>query len=125
METPVEPTPTVERPTFVAPQVEEPVSYREEEPTEEPVVETPVREETEYRRHDYMDLFSTSNPNLFGRVEEEKEDEPIQEEREISRFSREEEPEFGRGRDIFDEPERDAYSLRNDFECRDVEPTSN
>jgi hypothetical protein len=24
-----------------------------------------------YRRHDYMDLFSTSNPNLFGRGEEE------------------------------------------------------
>ncbi len=26
----------------------------------------------EYRRHDYMDLFSTSNPNVFGRGEEER-----------------------------------------------------
>ena len=26
-------------------------------------------EDTSYRRHDYMDLFSTSNPNVFGREE--------------------------------------------------------
>ena len=128
LDAPVEPTPapTVERPTFVAPQVDEPISYREEEKEEEPVAQTPAREETEYRRHDYMDLFSTSNPNIFGR-EEEKEEEPIQEEREIFRFSREEEPELGRGRDIFDEPERDAYSLRGDYEeprSFDREPTS-
>ena len=33
-----------------------------------------LAEETAYRRHDYMDLFSTSNPNVFGRDEEIKDD---------------------------------------------------
>ena len=36
--------------------------------------ELPKEEDTGYRRHDYMGLFSLSNPNVFGRGEEEKDE---------------------------------------------------
>ena len=44
-------------------------SYEQPAPavTKEPA--TKKEEENSYRRHDYMDLFSTANPNVFGREE--------------------------------------------------------
>ncbi len=49
-------------------------------PVEEPVsrvgesIELSKEEDTGYRRHEYMGLFSLSNPNVFGRGEEEKDE---------------------------------------------------
>ncbi|MBQ9728771.1 MAG: hypothetical protein IJV85_04160 [Clostridia bacterium] len=92
----------------------------------------PTKEEPSsgYRRHEYMDLFSPSNPNIFGREEE-------NEEKETNSFGRdstflnnrdefEDRSERGRGIDIFDEEEESPYTLRSEFEDRineSVEPT--
>ncbi|MBQ8296019.1 MAG: hypothetical protein IJX87_06275 [Clostridia bacterium] len=94
------------------------------------VAETVKDEETpEYKRHDYMELFSTSNPNIFGRTED---DEPVYQEVERgldrSPYVREE-VSFDRGAEkeeteplrdglhLFDEmPEDNPYMLRSDFE---------
>ena len=102
-------------------------------------------EEQGYRRHDYMDLFSPSNPRLFEQEEESfgrgREENSFfgRDEREMPEshndfmrddFTRRdfiEEPReaFGgrdteeRGRDalnIFDEPEDDPYTLRSEFD---------
>ena len=106
---------------------EEPVAM----PKEEERFGTPMREEESgYKRHDYMDLFSTANPNLFGReIEEDDEKESVDESRErvveddsFSRSRREDTVELGRGRDIFDddddEEDDDAYMLRTEAEER-------
>ncbi len=101
-----EPTsPVVETP---APVVEQPAP-RVETPTEEP-----------YRRHDYMDLFSPSNPNVFGNDEEQ------------ARFGREfadralenarqplEEREERGGRDglhLLDDEDEEPFSRQIDFD---------
>ncbi len=55
-------TPFVSEPTYTPP-----ASYAE--PKEE-VPPTRVEPTTEYKRHDYMDLFSPANPNVFGNDEE-------------------------------------------------------
>ncbi|MBE7078942.1 MAG: hypothetical protein E7380_03685 [Clostridiales bacterium] len=57
------------------PEREEPVRSSYEMPTTpaEPTMERTDREE--YRRHEYMDLFSTSNPNVFGRGDGEEREE--------------------------------------------------
>jgi len=89
-----------------------------------------------YRRHDYMDLFSTDNPNVFGGEEETLLDRAINDgrvAREISertfdrgdsltedtRNSRadayDEEPRSRNGLNLFDE-EEDTYTLRSDYE---------
>ncbi|MBE7077364.1 MAG: hypothetical protein E7377_01515 [Clostridiales bacterium] len=142
---PMTPIPS-EQPTYQAP-----ISYPTfEEKKPEPIRETDTsfgfgREERveepkeEYKRHDYMELFSPSNPNLFGREEPAFRDEPVREEpsnrfdvsREIG-FGRREETfstrdsedrfdnERGGDRDgltIFDEPEEeeeDIYTLRSE-----------
>ena len=109
-------------------------TYTPVEPIKEIVIEEPVspyevvdnqpaQEETEYKRHDYMELFSPENPNVFGRRDDSihlEEERDFRREPEISSREIVEEPVRG-GRDIFDEePEdreqvNDAYSLRNDF----------
>ena len=114
---------------------QQPVSYP-------PIEETSTREEVAfreeqtngdegYRRHDYMDLFSPSNPNIFGNDEENRtaaRDTFAREDRtELfeTRDIRAETLDFGRdeadrdlgrsGIDIFDEEENDPYTLRSDF----------
>ncbi len=51
--------------------------------------ETPQAREEGYRRHDYMDLFSKENPNVFGRREEETPRVELDEPREFLRSERE------------------------------------
>ncbi len=92
-------------------------------------------EDTGYRRHEYMDLFSPSNPNLFGNAEETPSDETTDyaksrgedynESRNFgfdtsSREDYKEENERGRrdGFRLFDEEEEDPYTLRSEFENR-------
>jgi DNA segregation ATPase FtsK/SpoIIIE-like protein len=124
-------------------------TFREETPTS-PVVEEPnddiftpqksKESQTEYRRHDYMDLFSPSNPNVFGDDEQnrefaeetfgdrrsfeadfssrrvEEETPPAREELDFSARRYEEEPLSSRdGINIFDE-EEPAEDLRSTFE---------
>ncbi len=163
----------VERPTKIVADYTSPVSenryeekrvddpYSISEPTITPIQpietsSTPVVEEREervditqkneeYRRHDYMDLFSPSNPNVFGNNDEdrafaeqtfsressnepilrEERDMEIREERnEFSTYDRSEENERGRGISLFDtEEENDPYSLRSDYSERSFEET--
>ena len=106
----VEESRTPSEPPYVPPMV----TPSEPQYTVEP--ERPTREETtEYKRHEYMDLFSTSNPNIFG-GEERSSYLDVPEElpsRESDRNDWEEEP---RSRDeglrIFDEPELDEPTDR-------------
>ncbi len=105
------PTPSVED------RVEEEVALAQEEapaPTfeatygEEPVEEAPALEEekpqTEYRRHEYMDLFSPANPNVFGNDEEQ------------ARFGREfADRALGEDKPL-ERGERDGYHLLDDEE---------
>ena len=102
----------------------------------EPLFEENTRnEQTEYRRHDYMDLFSPSNPNVFGRETEENTSDFIQgreeersenllEERgerfsvEPTRGYEEREETSRRGINLFDEEEEDPYALRSEFDDR-------
>ena len=126
----IEPQPVVPYPTYEETRVEPTVPPVVEEPPVIPVAQTPVTEETplreeEYRRHDYMDLFSPSNPNIFGNDER---DRNTAEDVFSRRETREEELPFeeeipvraeerGRGIDIFDEEEEDTpYTLRTDFD---------
>ncbi|MBQ8309088.1 MAG: hypothetical protein IJX96_04565 [Clostridia bacterium] len=103
----------------------EPVSYPSYTQIEEPIER--VEETPAPSRHEYMDLFSPSNPNIFGNSEA---DRGIAEET----FSRRDEPEEieivrevdeprGRGIDIFDEPDEveesdDPYTLRDETVSR-------
>lgn len=104
---------------------------------------SPDEGQTEYRRHDYMHLFSTSNPNVFGREEDNARlEEPLdrndrgldgldsrsfeREQEEVSPFERTTMPDerTDRERDglhLFDdEPEEEnPYALRSDFEAYD------
>lgn len=129
-----EPIPVVETPMIETPMIETPIieTQKREDAYTLNVEETPSREtSTEYRRHEYMDLFSPSNPNVFGR--QETEEDPIgggrgtpmfEEEPTVRGFSDrmedpslDEEPTFrsrDRGLNIFDEPETsqdNPYSL--------------
>ncbi len=93
--------------------------------------------ETEYRRHDYMDLFSPQNPNVFGNDESSREfaEETFSRGRDTDSFDAELEREISldrrdsvedfrerettreeerRGINVFDED--DDYSSRNDFD---------
>ena len=121
-------------------------SYTErvEEDFSQPVAETPSteraeREETEYRRHDYMDLFSPENPNVFGNDDSDRAFASETFAREESRDGRDDFETLSRrddeisfrdrddvfedngeytderdGMNIFDEPEDDMYALRSD-----------
>ncbi len=94
--------------------------------------------EREYQRHDYMDMFSPSNPRLFEGMEEsfarsreddflERNDRALSETRDTvndreefldtrDTFRDREVEERGRSAlDIFDEPEDDPYKLRSEF----------
>ena len=102
------------------------------------------------RRHDYMDLFSPSNPNVFGDSSEDRAfaeetfsrrgeerdilDERVEtsretflsdpSEREFSRFERESEDESRRGIDIFDSQERNVDDTDDAYSLRsEVEDT--
>ncbi len=156
-------TPLAEAPTPVP---QEPVSYPsiEETPatpsyigfgrTETPAVEEiapeePSNEES-YRRHDYMDLFSPANPNVFGRdsgiehtgdenfslreerisEREESVEEPVirgfreEPQETFDRYSRDAEP----ARDGLhllddDEEESNPYALRSDFDASESRDT--
>ncbi len=103
--------------------VDEFLSVREER-EEYSLREEPKVDETEYRRHSNMDLFSPSNPNIFGNSDSDRafaretfgdresmfdraeERTPIEEERNSDRDS---------GLNLFDD-EDDVYSLRGDFD---------
>ena len=131
---------------------QEPVTYPSfEEELREPEPEKPtetfgfgrgeesVVEDKPYQRHDYMDLFSPSNPRLFedssSRVEDSVSERSLgreevtetrdrfdvrgfAEEREEPIVEREERG--GRGLDIFDEPEEDPYALRSEEPTRGI-----
>lgn len=103
--------------TELATERETPTFEREETRGVEPAVEDMGRDESGYRRHDYMDLFSPSNPNLFGGNEEDTRggfDDTRSVEDTDSRSVR-----GGRdGLNLFDEPEEDLYSLRSEFDVR-------
>ncbi len=77
---------------------------------------TPRNEGAAYSRHEYMDLFSPENPNVFGNEQSNRDlADEIFSRRESERF--EEEDERGREAiDIFDETEEDPYTLRSDFD---------
>lgn len=138
-----------ERTSFLSAPTQEPVreSFTERTPVEEtPAVDNADRgqpldtgrsEDAGYRRHDYMDLFSTANPNVFGRNEESDlesregrdREEPVVEDRNgdrdrggFDRTSFEEERSSREERDglnlLDDEEEKDPYALRSDFEER-------
>ncbi len=104
---------------------QEPIVYPSytqiEEPNELPVRETDSRADDPL---DYRGLFSSSNPNIFGNSEEDREfaretfSRPVEEE-EIEPVREVEEPR-GRGIDIFDEPEEedDPYTLRDETVAR-------
>ncbi len=109
-------------------------------PVEEELIQSPAREEVveetpeaPYRRHEYMDLFSTSNPNVFGNEEESARfgrdfaDRVLRRE---ERTSFEEETPRKDGINLLDE-EDDPYTLRSDFDVdrtegrgREIEETS-
>ncbi len=138
--------PTMETPTFDQPRKEEYLDLGRVTAEETPVVETPTEtvEEKPYRRHDFMDLFSTENPRLV----EQMGDIPTRDDNFTVRGFGEEEPSvipdrgetgFGRteflgreedsrlGANVFDEDEEDPYSLdtrdiptRNELNSRDV-----
>ena len=141
-----EPLQTVDYPAFDTPPA--PIYEPEEPKMAEPSVgfgfgareETPApKEEQGYRRHEYMDLFSPSNPRLFesendpftrGREERfpERGEREIPESRDTfggRGFAEEPRDTFGgrdteeRGRSalhIFDEPKDDPYTLQSDFD---------
>ncbi len=88
-----------------------------EEFTSRESVQEEGRKEDSYRRHDYMDLFSASNPNVFGNGEESRRFGQEMADRVLDRsMSREEiEPEERRdGFNLLDD-EEDSYTLRSDF----------
>ncbi len=133
---------------------EEPISERDFDTRAE---ETNEEEQTDFlrtgdseRRHDYMDLFSPANPNVFGdssedrafaeetfsRRDEERDilNERVEtpretflsdpSEREFSRFERESEDEPRRGIDIFDSEERRIDDTADAYSLRsEVEDT--
>ncbi len=113
-------TPTFER---------EPASTRETFLEEEKSVtrgEEP-RSEGGYKRHDYMDLFSPSNPNVFGNEESSSRAGREFADRALSRgrdfVEESEERESRDGLRIFDEEEEDPYTLRSDYEPSRAEST--
>lgn len=98
----------------------------------------PLSERSEGRRHDYMDLFSPSNPNVFGNGREDRDfaaetfadrqnddellrgrEEDFSARRDESIFEEREENTDRLGRDFFDEDddkqEEDPYTLRSSF----------
>ncbi len=95
---------------------------------EEPTVEEPSREEEPYRRHDYMDLFSPSNPRVFGdegetprfsRMGEEETSRGFEEERSSREEVEKSNPRSERdGLNLLDD---DPYTLRSDYEERTAE----
>ncbi|MBE7080873.1 MAG: DNA translocase FtsK, partial [Clostridiales bacterium] len=109
------------------PTPQEPISYPayEEATQAEPSfgfgrdAEPETVEEKPYQRHEYMDYFSPSNPRLF-------ENELPTREEPSERFGLrdyEEEPEerSSRGLDIFDEPDDNPYTLREEEPARRIE----
>ena len=140
--TPITPVAPAPQETLSYPAYEQPVApERKESFLDEPSTggELPAREEIpltreegDYRRHEYMDLFSPSNPNVFGNDEDsrgfagetfrDRERGGVAEERgtdDVLRDTRDftgERNDARRGIDIFDEDERDPYTLRSDFE---------
>ncbi len=99
--------------------------------------------EGEYNRHKYIDLFSSSNPNVFGNDERDREiaqeifsqrdSNNLNEENERD-FSRDSDIEFERSRDYLDDRDRDAINIFDERETQDerfetssnfIEPTDN
>ena len=88
--------------------------------------------ESEYRRHDYMNLFSTENPRVFGDSEEpdllSRRNAEIREESvDVSRpyteaYEKDESIDSGRGeRDGLNLLDDDPYEMRSDFTNRDMD----
>ncbi len=131
--TPAPPAPIEQSPVYRAP---EPETYetpsrtfdRSEKKEEPSLPINPVEEKfssdresrgMEYKRHDYMDLFSPSNPNVFGNEEENARFGRDFADRALSRERDRGVEENGEGRDgfrLFDEEETDPYTLRTDFD---------
>ena len=107
----------------------EEISIMREDPSDVQVEETRGREDGgEYRRHDYMNLFSLENPNVFGPAENEpmeargeergRGEDPIFENdrSDRNRFDEIEERDGRDGINLLDDDEDDdTYSLRSDF----------
>lgn len=125
VETPVTPLQPIEPPVVeeARPQPIEPPVAEERTYTQvyEEQQEEPTRSSEGYQRHEYMDLFSSANPNVFGNSEEDRRfadetfDRTPVSAREEERADGTELPERD-GLHIFDEDE--PYSLRTDFEER-------
>ncbi len=143
-EPPVTAQPTLSYPVYEEKEEEEETYFTDRETARGEEI-TPNRD-GEYSRHEYMDLFSPANPNIFGnddagramaeeafsrRAEEEPEterafrDEPTRSfsrEEELPVFERNPEPVEERGRnaiDIFDEEEtveEDPYTIRDSYD---------
>lgn len=101
--------------------VESPIDRYEEEPAAPPATPVEERKEEPYKRHDYMDIFSSSNPNVFGNDEEsarfgrEFADRALSRSQQYNTF--EEQEERRDGMRLFDEEEQDdPYTLRSDFD---------
>ncbi len=74
------------------------------------------RDDTGYTRHDYMDLFSPENPNVFGNEQDNRDlADEIFSRRDSDRFDDESDVRGRDAIDIFDEREEDPYTLRSDF----------
>ncbi len=85
---------------------------------ETPTAETPVqtKEDKGYQRHEYMDLFSQENPNVFG---DRGEPEILRNFDRAEAFERDTDRNSRDGIDRFDEVEKeedDPYTVRSDFE---------
>lgn len=124
----------VDYPTFISSQQEESEeSFEREnrfgiERESSEVLQTPeTNEESGYRRHDYMNVFSMDNPNVFGRQDENVEsniivdrnretDMPFDQEYTSDESFVNESEERRDGLTLFDEePKENPYELRSDF----------
>ncbi len=110
-----EPRQEAPAPCYETPRYEEeapaPSFARAEEPKQEP-----------YKRHDYMDIFSADNPNVFGNDEEsarfgrEFADRALSRNQQYDRFNEQEEKRDGMR--LFDDEDEqdDPYTLRSEFD---------
>ncbi len=114
-----EPTPPPPAETYVSLIQEETAQPPTFERVETP--KAPSGEGTSYERHEYMNLFSTENPNVFGNDEESSRFGRDFVDRKLGRDSQEEtEPPRREGINLLDDEEEDAYPMRG--QTSDVTP---
>ena len=111
----------------VKPVAQTPMSYPvfDEQPRVSPLEEKPVERDTErgYQRHEYMDLFSQENPNVYG---DRGEPDILKNFDRLEGFERDSRGEVREEPPIFyEEKEEDRYTLRSEFDTeRDTRDSS-